>query len=537
MSNGTPPWWQTGVTYQIYPRSFMDSNGDGIGDLPGILSKVNYLADTLGVDAIWLSPFYPSPQADFGYDVADYTDVAPEYGTLDDFDRLLSACHVAGIRVVIDFVPNHSSDRHPWFIESRSSRDNPKRDWYVWMDPAEDGGPPNNWLSVFGGGAWEFEDTTGQYYLHSFLAQQPDLNWRNPEVRAAMADALRFWLDRGVDGFRIDVAHHIAKDPAFRDNPPATTTRDDWKDMGGYGSQIHLYDKGHRDVHDYFRELRGLFDEYENSYSVGEIHENDWDVWASYYGNGDELHHIFDFSLLYAPWDADSVRERVEAQESTLPPGAFPNHVLGNHDEPRIAYRYGQDQARVAAMLLLTSRGTPTLYYGDEIGMTQLLIPPGSQLDPWGRVGETMGRDGNRTPMQWTDDTHAGFSAPATSKTWLPLHDDHPTCNVDSQLADPDSILNLYRRLLSFRKTSPALMTGDYGRLDLGSAPTVFGFRRTSAAEILDVYLHFGGDPATLMGVVGQIVVCSERTREGERVEGELVIVENQGIVIRPAVT
>ncbi|RPI20325.1 MAG: alpha-amylase, partial [Actinobacteria bacterium] len=361
-----PPWWQTAVIYQIYPRSFADADGDGIGDLPGILSRIDYLAHTLQVDAIWLSPFYPSPQKDYGYDVSDYTDVNPEYGTLDDFERLVAASHERGIRVIIDYVPNHSSDRHPWFVESRSSSDNPKRDWYVWRDPAPDGGPPNNWLSLFGGSAWAWDEATGQYYLHSFLEEQPDLNWRNPAVRAAMHDVLRFWLDRGVDGFRIDVAHFIAKDPEFRDNPPAPPDDDQgpFQRLDEYRAQLHPHDKGHPDVHQYFREIRSVLDDYGDRYSVGEIHEFDWQTWAGFYGKGDELHHVFDFSLIHTPWKAPAIRSLIDAQEAAIPDGAWPNHVLGNHDEPRIAFRRGQPAARVAAVLLLTTRGTPTLYYG-----------------------------------------------------------------------------------------------------------------------------------------------------------------------------
>jgi alpha-glucosidase len=528
------PWWHSAVIYQIYPRSFLDSNGDGIGDLPGIIAKVDYLAETLGIDAIWLSPFYPSPQADFGYDVSDYTDVAPEYGSLDDFDRLLSACHAAGVRVIIDFVPNHTSNQHPWFAQSRSSRDDPRRDWYVWVDPGEGGGPPNNWLSVFGGSAWEYDEATAQYYLHSFLAAQPDLNWRNPEVRRAMYDVLRFWLDRGVDGFRIDVAHHIAKDPQLRDNPLARTSRDGWKDMGTYSTQVHLHDKGQPEVHRYFREIRAVLDEYDDAYSVGEIHEWDWDRWASYYGDGDELHHVYDFSLIHAPWNAGAVAERIESQEAALPDGAFPNHVLGNHDEPRLAYRYGRQQARIAAMLLLTSRGTPTLYYGDEIGMSQLLLSPGSQLDPWAREGEALGRDGSRTPMQWTPDAHAGFCGPEATTTWLPVQDDRQTCNVATQLEDPDSILNLYRRLLAFRRSSVELRIGSYARLGAPVATNVYAYRRTDGARMLDVYLHFGGEAVSLGNVSGEIVICTDRSREGERIAGELVLAPDEGIVLRP---
>ena len=390
-------WWQTGVVYQIYPRSYKDTSGNGVGDLHGIIEKLDYLGDTLGIDAIWLSPYYPSPMKDFGYDVADYVDVHPLFGTLDDFDELLEKAHQRDIKIIIDFVPNHSSDQHPWFQESRSSRHNPKRDWYVWADPklpppspkvgtpearragrgaggVGEGTVPNNWLAVFGGSAWEWDQATGQYYLHSFLKEQPDLNWRNPEVKAAMFDVLRFWLERGVDGFRVDVAHFIMKDPEMRDNPPASQDGLAFhRPHGDYDSQKHIHDKGHPDVHEVYRDFRALLDEYSTQaarMSVGEIHIFKWDEWASYYGNpqnGLEFHMPFNFSLLKTPWDAGAIRGAVDELEAALPAWAWPNYVLGNHDEGRIATRYGADQARVAAMLLLTLRGTPTIYYGEEI--------------------------------------------------------------------------------------------------------------------------------------------------------------------------
>jgi glycosidase len=328
-------WWQRGVIYQVYPRSFCDSTGNGVGDLPGITSKLDYLADTLGVDAIWLSPFYRSPMADFGYDVADYTAVDPLFGTLADMDQLLAKAHQRDLRVIVDLVPNHTSDQHPWFIESRSARDNPKRDWYVWADARADGSPPNNWLSVFGGEAWEWDTATGQYYLHSFLKEQPDLNWRNPEAREAVFEVVRFWLERGVDGFRIDVAHYIMKDPEMRDNPP------NWdlnlaihRSLGAYDSQIHLYDKGHADVHHVYRELRRLLDSYSAErprMSIGEVHLFDWQEWASYYGQDlDELHMPFNFHLLKVLWQVPAIRETVAGVEAAVPPGGWPNYVLGN---------------------------------------------------------------------------------------------------------------------------------------------------------------------------------------------------------------
>jgi len=522
-------WWQSGVVYQIYPRSFADADGDGIGDLAGILSRVEYLADTLGIDAVWLSPFYPSPQADFGYDVADYTDVDPVYGTLADFAALVAACHDRGIRVIVDFVPNHSSDRHGWFLQSRSARDDPKRDWYTWRDPAPDGGPPNNWISVFGGPAWELDEATGQYYLHSFLKEQPDLNWRNTEVRAAMHDVLRFWLDRGVDGFRIDVAHRIAKDPELRSNPLAdAATSGPGKDHGEYDTLEHLHDAGHPDVHEYFREIRAVLDEYDDRYSIGEIHEYDWQRWASYIGEGDELHQVFDFSLLFAPWEAAEIRARIAGQEDALPPGGWPNHVLGNHDEPRIARRLGSDHARLAALVLLTTRGTPTLYYGDELGMTQPDLPVDRQLDPWAQTSDVAGRDGCRTPMQWEPAVHAGFSPPEAVRTWLPV-DGAPGTDVASQLADPDSMLNFYRRCLTFRRASAALRGGDYRpRNDVPAG--VLAFTRSRDGETVTVVLNLGDEPATATAR-GTVVLATDRAREGERTNGTAVLAPAEGIV------
>ncbi|MBN1666319.1 MAG: DUF3459 domain-containing protein [Anaerolineales bacterium] len=491
------PWWQTAVIYQIYPRSFKDTSGNGIGDLRGIIEKLDYLSETLGVDAIWLSPFYPSPMVDFGYDVADYCDVHPMFGSLADFDVLLAEAHRRDLRVIIDWVPNHSSDQHPWFQQSRASLDNPKRNWYVWRAARPDGSPPNNWLAVFGGSAWEFDSLTGQYYLHSFTKEQPDLNWRNPEVRAAMFDVIRFWLERGVDGFRVDVAHFVMKDPQLRNNPPSAPGETEFhRSHGDYDSLIHLYDKGHPDAHAVYRDFRAILDQYSapnERLSVGEIHIFDWAEWTSYYGNpkdGLEFHMPFNFSLLNTPWTAQAVRQKVDGLEANLPEWAWPNYVLGNHDEGRLASRYGIEQARVAGLLLLTLRGTPTLYYGDEIGMTDVEIPPAQQMDPYGKHVPEHGRDRCRTPMQWDPGPLAGFSPPGTPTTWLPLAPDYEQVNVASQLHRPGSMLSFYRGLFALRRNWPALQVGDYQPLE-GLPAQCFGYRRWFEDQQLLVILNF----------------------------------------------
>ncbi|PLS77720.1 MAG: alpha-amylase, partial [Chloroflexi bacterium] len=422
-------WWQTGIVYQIYPRSFMDSNGDGTGDLQGIISRLDYL-HWLGVNAIWLSPIFPSPMADFGYDVADYVDIAPIFGTLADFDQLLHAAHERGLKIMLDLVPNHSSDEHPWFVESRSSRNNAKRDWYIWRDPGPTGGPPNNWQSFFGGDAWTFDPATGQYYLHLFDTKQPDLNWRNPAVRDAIYDAMRFWLDRGVDGFRVDVIWLLIKDEQYRDNPmnPA------WKPGDPpHSRQEQVYMADLPEVHDIVREMRSLLDQYHERVLIGEIYLPVPRLMLYYGTNRDEAHLPFNFQLILLPWDAQVVREAVDTYEAALPAGAWPNWVLGNHDQPRIASRVGLDQARVAQMMLLTLRGTPTCYYGDEIGMQNVPIPPHQMHDPQGKDDPAHSRDPERTPMQWDASANAGFTS---GQPWLPVADNYTTVNVVAQRED-----------------------------------------------------------------------------------------------------
>jgi len=514
-------WWKKAVFYQIYPRSFMDTTGSGIGDLNGITQKIPYLAQTLGIDAIWISPFYPSPMKDFGYDIANYRDIDPIFGRLADFDKLLETIHQANLKLIIDLVPNHSSDQHPWFLESRSSKINPKRDWYVWKDARDDGSPPNNWLSIFGGSAWEWDQETNQYYLHSFLKEQPDLNWRNPQVQEAIFDVVRFWLDRGVDGFRIDVAHFLMKDPELRDNPlNPSNTKSIHKPLGDYDSQIHLYDKGHPDIHRVYRDFRKLLDDYSKDQprmSMGEIHIFNMDEWVLYYGKDlDEIHFPINFSLLGANWQAESIRTLVEGLEFSLPPGAWPNYVLANHDDQRILSRYGIKNARSAAMLLLTLRGTPILYYGDEIGMKDVDIPPKLCLDPAGIRQAGQGRDPSRTPMQWSNETWAGFSPPHTQKTWLPIANDFQEINLKNQLKDPDSIFSFYRNLLQLRKRYPALQTGDYHSLP-DTPQGCYLYTRYNEEEKLLIAINFTSqeqilDPSPLHG--GKLLLSSLPERD-----------------------
>ena len=358
------PWWKSAVIYQIYPRSFQDTDNDGVGDLRGIMQRLPYLVE-LGVDAIWISPIFPSPMADFGYDVSSYIDIDPLFGTLADFDALVAAAHACGIKVLLDFVPNHTSDQHPWFVESRSARSNPRRDWYIWRDPGPAGGVPNNWLSQFGGTAWELDPATGQYYYHAFLREQPDLNWRNPQVRQAMYGAMRFWLRRGVDGFRVDVLWHLIKDDRFRDNPVNPNFA---PGMRPHEVLLPLYTTDRPEMEEVVAEMRSVVDEFDDRLLIGEIYLP-IERLVKYYGRDLKGAHLpFNFSLLSAPWHAATIAKLIAEYEAALPPGGWPNWVLGNHDRPRFAGRVGRDQARIAAMLLLTLRGTPTIYYGDEIG-------------------------------------------------------------------------------------------------------------------------------------------------------------------------
>ena len=522
-------WWQRGVIYQIYPRSFQDSNGDGVGDLPGITRRLDYLR-WLGVDAVWISPIYPSPMKDFGYDVADYCAIHPLFGTLDDFDRLLHEAHARHLKVILDFVPNHTSDQHPWFIESRASRASPKRAWYIWRDPAPGGGPPNNWLSNFGGPAWTYDEPTGQYYYHAFLKEQPDLNWRNPEVVSTMLDVLRFWLDRGVDGFRVDVLWHLIKDSEFRDNPPNPT----WTpEQNPFHEVLPVYTSDRPEVHGVIAKMRKLFDRYDARVLIGEIYLP-VEKLVKYYGENLEGAHLpFNFQLILAPWDARHIAGLIEEYEAALPTDGWPNWVLGNHDNHRIVTRVGPAQARIAALLLLTVRGTPTLYYGDEIGMHDVDIPQARVQDPFEKnvPGKGLGRDPERTPMQWDRTHRAGFS---TGEPWLPLAGDAQSINVGAQRDDPASMLSLYRRLITLRRGEPAL---EVGRLEAvaadGDVLTYYRRGRSGEADFL-VALNFASRPNRLRVPEGSTIVVSTHVqREGKRTGSEIELAADEGVVMR----
>jgi len=529
-------WWKNGIVYQIYPRSFQDSDGDGIGDLDGIRSRLDYLC-SLGVDAVWISPIYPSPMADFGYDISDFCAIDPRFGSLAGFDALAADAHSRGLRVILDFVPNHSSDQHPWFVQSRSSRSDPRRDWYLWRDPAPDGGPPNNWLSNFGGPAWTFDAATGQYYCHSFLKEQPDLNWRNPEVRAAMYEVLRFWLRRGVDGFRVDVLYHLVKDAQFRDNPPNPAFVEGQDPSHRW---LPLYTTDRPEMQQIVAEMRRVVDAFSDARSsrvlIGELYLPLSRLVAYYGRNADGVLEgvqlPFNFQLIAAEWNAARIDRLVRDYEAALPAGAAPNWVLGNHDKPRIASRIGPQLARLAAMLLLTLRGTPTLYYGDEIGMTDVPIPVDEVQDPFEKnePGKGLGRDPQRTPMQWSAAAQAGFT---TGAPWLRLADDWPTHNVESQSPDPGSMLSLYRRLIALRRAHPALNGGSFEAL--GSEDEVLAYARNGEAERLVILLNFGAKaaaPSSAMLPPEPIVLASTRPGRPPSIEGPLVLAPFEGLVI-----
>jgi len=557
-------WWQKAVFYQIYPRSFADGNGDGVGDFQGIVDRLDYLQH-LGIDAVWLSPHYPSPLFDCGYDIADYTGVAPEYGRLTDFERFLEGAHQRDIRVILDLVLNHTSDQHPWFIESRSGRDNPRRDWYIWRDGVarsgdrpQHNGPPNNWYSRFGGSAWEYDPATGQYYYHYFFKEQPDLNWRNPEVKRALWDAVRFWLDLGVDGFRLDAISTIFEDPALPDHTAETSLLDLYRafryqafqDASSGGEErerlsnwanavfqaMFQYQREQPGLHELMQELRALVDAYPDRVLVGETDQ------ISYYGDGsNELHMAFNFPLMRTEritpaWVRANQQERLAA----LPPGAWPCNTLGNHDSPRVYSNYGDGEndaamARISLALMLTLRGTPFLYNGEEIGMTDLELEDISQFrdnlgvwlyhtatDEFGippdealPLAARFGRDKCRTPMQWADAPNGGFS-PSGVQTWLPVNANYAQgVNVADQLDDPDSLLNFYRRMLRMRKQTPALIAGDYTPLH-ENAEEYLAFLRSCNEQICLVVLNMSGHAHTLrFGLDAHIVrlIFSSHTR------------------------
>jgi alpha-glucosidase len=504
------PWWKSAAFYQVYPRSFADSDGDGIGDLEGLRARLDHL-QWLGIDAIWICPFYRSPMTDFGYDVSDYCDVDPLFGTLEDFDRVVSEAHERGIRVIVDWVPNHTSDQHPWFVEARSSRDSRKRDWYLWVD-GNPGVKPNNWKAAFGGDTWTWDDATGQWYLHLFLPTQPDVNWRNPELAAAMHETLRFWLDRGVDGFRIDVVQGLTKDMSWPDDPPGQVLP-------------HAAVNDCADTHEVLRGLRRLADAYQpDRLLVGEVYLLSTRTVAGYVGAGDELHLAFDFTSLYAPWDAGAWRACIEEVEAEFGArGAWPTWTLSNHDNPRHRTRYGgsERRARAAAVLLLTLRGAPFVYYGEELGLEDAVVPAVRVVDPGGR-------DGCRSPVPWDASPGHGW---AGAEPWLPWSPEPESRNAASLVAQESSILHLYRRLLAARRASPALATGSWAAIEAPAG--VLAYERRHGDDRRAVVVNFTAEPVDLhLEERWRVEVDSDGLVEGEVFRSSLP--GNAAVVLTP---
>jgi alpha-glucosidase len=520
-------WWQDSVIYQVLVPSYQDSNTDGWGDLPGVTRQLDYLA-WLGVRAVWLSPIFRSPMREMGYDVSDYRDVDPRFGTLDDLDALVATAHERGLKVIVDWVPNHTAIDHAWFAESRSARDHPRRDWYIWRDGRPDGSPPTNWISVFGGSVWEKDERTGQYYCHTFLPEQPDLNIRNPEVREALADAMRFWLGRGIDGFRLDALSLLVKDDQFRDNPPNPD----------YDPAVHAPDEAllpqytrHQPfVHEVTAEWRRVADGFGDRVLLGELYLPSEEVIA-FYGSREhpELHLPLNMQLAWQPWDADRLGSAIAQYASLLPDDAWPAWPLSTHDYLRVAARASAAQARVAALLLCTVRGTPILYYGEEIGMAGVPIDAAQARDPQGRrIGRN--RDPERTPMQWNAEPGAGFT---TAQPWLPIGADAATANVAVQAGDPHSLLALYRRLIDLRQHDSALA---HGAMTVNShAAPLIGYWREIPDRRLLIVLNLSSDPQTydLPGVAaGHVLLNTRLDREGEHIDGTIRLEGDEGVIV-----
>ena len=495
------PWWKHAVIYEIYPRSFQDSNGDGIGDLNGITQRLDYLKD-LGVDAIWIAPLYPSPQVDFGYDISNYENVDPKYGTLADFDHLVAEAKKRQIGVIMDAVMNHTSDKHPWFIESASSKTNPKRDWYIWKDGKGSGQPPNNWLSIFGHSAWQFSPTTDQYYYHDFYIQQPDLNWRNPQVESAMFNMLKFWLDRGVVGFRLDAVPALFEDPTFQDEKVLPG-----KNKFGDQNQQNVLQDNLPDVHNVVVRLRSMIDSYAgNRVLIGETYLPNVEELDKWYGGAkhNELQLPMDMRVGFEPkLNPDEFRKRIEDAETKLN-GNQPLFVFDNHDNPRSAYRYGDGVHNKAidkmlATILFTTRSTAMMYYGDELEMPTTIPTNKAQVkDPIGITGwpQEKGRDGERTPMQWNGDTSAGFST--NPNTWLRVAPDYKQVNVQVEARTKDSMLNWYKKLIALRRDNPALHEGAMKMLDSGNPQVVAWSRTAPDGKVLVVACNFNAQPQTV---------------------------------------
>lgn len=530
----TKGWTEKTIVYHIYVRSFKDSDGDGVGDLNGIIEKLNYFngdgPNSLGIDAIWLSPICTSPQVDFGYDVSDYTDIDPLFGNLETFKKLLDEAHNRGIKVMMDFVPNHTSSQHQWFKESRSSRDNPKHDYYIWEDP-KNGIAPNNWLSVFGGSAWEYDKKRGQYYYHSFDREQPDLNWRNPKVVEEMLGILRFWLDLGIDGFRMDAIEWMFKDEQLRDEPlnpvPSQFTNDPWHEL------IHMYTFALPEVMEIIEQFVLALEEYDDKFLVTEVWSSMKDIVKLYHQIGKKWFTPFNFGLITIPWRAKEHRKFIDEYDDLVGSLYHPNYVLGNHDKSRIVTRIGTQQARIAAMLLLTLRGMPYMYYGDEIGMTDGNVPHEKIQDPFEKrsPGFGLGRDPERTPMQWNAEKHAGFS---DVDSWLPVAENSRIVNVESEARDSKSFLSLYKKLIALRQNSEALQIGGYTSYDSGSED-VFVFSRINRTERLLIVLNYSNTNQVLKTKFqkGKLLFNTFLDRIDEKIDlQKFTLGPNEGMVI-----
>jgi alpha-glucosidase len=526
--SGQQPWWQRAVVYQIAPMSFQDSDGDGEGDLRGLIERLPYL-EWLGIDTVWLCPIYPSPMLDFGYDISDYCNVDARFGSLAIFDKLVTKLHARGIRLLLDFVPNHTSIAHPWFIESRASRASAKRDWYVWADPGADGGPPNNWLSRFGGSAWQWDEASGQYYYHAFLCEQPDLNWRNREVRDAMANVLRFWLSRGVDGFRVDASAVLIEDELLRDDPPDPEF--DPKTTPPPERLRRRFTDDRPECMACLEGVRAVLDEFPDRVLAGEV-QGKLDRIGHFYGNDRPRFHLpLNFALLDREWNAIAVQAAIDAYFNAIPAHAWPDWVIGGHDKPRIAGKIGQAQARILAMLVFTLKGTPFFFAGDEIGIPRVRVPEAEVHDIFEKLvpGYGLNRDPERSPMRWDGSANGGFTC---GTPWLSMGDDVAERNVLHQQKDPRSLLWLYRSLIGLRKQEPALRSGDY--LPLRARNDVLLFKRATAREQLLIALNFSAEPRRLdLQEAARVLISTYLDREPAVLNRPAMLRASEGLVLK----
>lgn len=533
------PWYRRAVIYQIYPWSFKDSNGDGTGDIRGIINKLDYLNDggkdstspSLGVGAIWISPVYPSPMKDFGYDISNYCDIDPLFGNLQIFDELVQKAHARGIKIIMDLVTNHTSNEHPWFVEARSSKDNPKRDWYIWHDPKPDGSPPNNWISVSGGSMWTLDEATGQYYLHNFLPEQPDLNWRNKDVQAEMKKIFEFWIGRGVDGFRVDAASHFVEDKEFRDDP---INKEFVQGVTNpYERFSHTFSTNRPEIKEVIGLMCDISEQNNDIFIVSETYLGLEDIKRFYRFCETPVHAPFNFQLMSLPWEAQAFRKSIDSFDSSLLPQDVPTYVLGNHDRTRIASHRGVQQARAAAFLILTLRGTPFIYYGEEIGMQDVGIPKSALRDGFVKTSDGLFcRDAERTPMQWDSTNNAGFT---TGTPWLPISKDYQQVNVATQEKDPHSILNLYKFLIHYRNSNETIIHGSYRSFDAVSSD-VLAYTRESSDEKFLVFINFSNSEKTEPLPDGSYkFICSSYmdVKYGSRVKNKVILRPNEACLIK----